>query len=118
MRKLEHRAVEVKILAGSKYANPLIPDMIGRGTVICASIFEDTAPSKKITIGLEDVNGSKLVPHTHRKDWFERNGGDYISSKKPIDLPVGQLKVVAQATEDLTADYIFDLQLVIDRNQY
>lgn len=117
MRKLEHRTVEVTIKSGARYTDPLIPDMTGQGTIICASIFEDNAPSHRVTIGLEDIGGTKVVPQTHRKDWFERNGGDYLTSKKPIDLSVRQLKVVAQSREDLTADYVFDLQVVIDRNQ-
>ncbi len=85
------------------------------GEVVVASLFA-SVPSKDVSIKILDTSGSAIIEPSNYKDWEQRQGGTYFSSKKPMGFQGGQkVKVVATSVENQTADWTFEVILVIQQ---
>lgn len=90
---------------------------IPTGLVKVACLFAG-APSKDVTIKILDANGSAIIEASNYKDWEQRQGGTYESSKKPVNFQGGQkIRVVAQSVVNQTADWNFEVLLLIEQPQ-
>lgn len=89
---------------------------LDQGDVIVGCLFAGVAPSKDVTIKIVDTSGSAIIEASNYKDWEQRQGGTYISSKKPMNFKGGQeVKVVVSSTENQTADWPFEVLLLIQQ---
>lgn len=88
---------------------------IDAGTVKRAQLLYHTAPSKSVSIEIQETNGSKLAPATPYTDWLGQSGGDYVTSKKPMNFQGGKTVVVnVIGTEVQTSDFDFDILLLVE----
>lgn len=75
---------------------------LDQGDVVVASLFAGV-PSKDTTIKILDASGSAIIEPSNYKDWEQRQGGNYLTSKKPMNFKGGQkIKVVATSIENQT----------------
>ena len=89
---------------------------LDQGDVVVAALFSSAAPSKDVTVKIVDASGSAIIEPSNYKDWEQRQGGTYVSSKKPMGFKGGQkVKVVANSTANQTADWAFEVLLIIQQ---
>lgn len=109
--KILNKSFKGTMLAGTNEA--FVSQELDTGDVIVACLFA-VAPSKDLNIKIVDTSGSPVVDYSNYKDWLQRQGGDYYTSKKPMSFSGGQkVKVVVTSVENQTADWDFEVMLVI-----
>lgn len=90
MQNYTYHTVNFKLLAGS-YGEQIDTNRIPEGKIVCASVcVSDGVPAQVVNLTMSHNSGKKVFQGSNLKDWEQRQGGDYLSSMKPIGTEGGQ----------------------------
>lgn len=111
--KTKYKSFKGVLITGTNEVS--IPHDLDAGEVVVACLFAGT-PSKETTIKILDTGGSAIIEPSSYKDWEQRQGGTYITSKKPMNFQGGQkVRVVVNSIENQTTDWNFEVLLIIQQ---
>ncbi|WP_435415048.1 hypothetical protein [Polaribacter aestuariivivens] len=107
MEKLQKSVVDVTVLSGEKQGINTVN--LKSGKVVSIALYEDGTPSSSVNVKIEDAFGEELHPFVNFKN-YKQSGGSYEDSFKPIQIPGNQEIVIkANAKENLTSDFSFQI---------
>lgn len=112
--KTIYKSFKGTILNGTNEAS--IFQDIDAGKVVVGCLFAGV-PSKDVSLKILDASGSAIIEASNYEDWQQRQGGDYLTSKKPLGFSGSQkIKVVATSIDNQTANWNFEVLLIIQQD--
>jgi len=88
-----------------------------QGQVVRAVAWLQNDPTHPVYLKIEADTGQTLVEETNIKDYIQRNGGDYLTSKKPVSFSTQKITIKASANHSLSVDFFFEVMLIIDEKK-
>ena len=113
--KIKSKVANINVISGSNSDSKTI--YIEKGSVLkCALFLNSTLPSEIVNVKIEDANtGDELHPFTTYHEYQPTNG-NHFDSRKDIHFDGNRdVKITAQAKEDLAADFNFQMVFYYDQ---
>jgi len=117
MKTPNYHTVDFSLKSGST-GDTIITDRFPDGKILAASVcVPGGLPSQIVNLTMSD-SGRKLFQGSNLKDWEQRQGGDYISSMKPIGADGGKTyELDFSSRTALTADLNGQVVFVMEQPQ-
>lgn len=112
-----YHTIDFSLAAGSN-GDTIHTDKFPDGKILAASVcVPGGLPRQIVNLTMSD-SGRKLFQGSNLKDWEQRQGGDYISSMKPIGAAGGKSYVLDfSSKKSLAADLEGQIVFVIEQPQ-
>lgn len=117
MKNLKYKTVAFKIEAGLS-SKPVDSNRIPSGKIIGARLYLSGArpTDQLVNLTIRDSADNPVFDASSIEDWQPREGGSYIDSMKPLDLPGDTKYTLAfSSDEPLTADLKGQLVFVVEQ---
>ncbi len=113
--KFKSKVANIKVLGGSNNDSTTVH--IEKGRVLkCALFINSDVPSEIVNVKIEDANtGDELHPFITYHEYQPTNG-NHLDSRKDLHFDGNrEIKITAQAKDDLKADFIFQMVFYYDQ---